>query len=255
VGCFWRVQALKKVGCGDERGGILPLGLPLSGPGISGEPCCPSELFSLASSADGIIDLDTEPRPRPQPTRKLKLVLERSPDVLLLLWTGASRGLSKHFFLFSTHCLPPTRPHAHAHTPPTTGMPDAAHPDCSLRHSAQPDPMDAQHAAQAQAQDRAAGLGPYKRASRKGAPRRFACEYPDCDKIYSRAEHLQRHQLNRTIARHFWTPLSRADGLQMPPRRSTAATLPGYDCPSPCDTLKAVPRVPSFQLPTVLLTR
>ncbi|KAI1263686.1 zinc finger protein zas1 [Xylariaceae sp. FL1019] len=36
----------------------------------------------------------------------------------------------------------------------------------------------------------------YKRASRKGAPRKFACEWPSCDKIYSRAEHLQRHQLN-----------------------------------------------------------
>lgn len=40
------------------------------------------------------------------------------------------------------------------------------------------------------------GLG-YKRASRKGAPRKFMCEHPGCDKIYSRAEHLQRHQLNR----------------------------------------------------------
>ncbi|POR33778.1 Zinc finger protein klf1 [Tolypocladium paradoxum] len=38
--------------------------------------------------------------------------------------------------------------------------------------------------------------GGYKRASRKGAPRRFPCEHPGCDKIYSRAEHLQRHQLN-----------------------------------------------------------
>lgn len=37
----------------------------------------------------------------------------------------------------------------------------------------------------------------YKRASRKGAPRRFSCNWPGCDKIYSRAEHLQRHQLNR----------------------------------------------------------
>ncbi|SPO06104.1 related to C2H2 - zinc finger protein [Cephalotrichum gorgonifer] len=42
-----------------------------------------------------------------------------------------------------------------------------------------------------------AGNGPnYKRASRKGAPRRFACPYASCDKVYSRAEHLQRHQLN-----------------------------------------------------------
>ncbi|KAI1347846.1 fungal-specific transcription factor domain-containing protein [Xylaria sp. FL0043] len=46
------------------------------------------------------------------------------------------------------------------------------------------------------------GAGPssavtaYKRASRKGAPKKFACDWPDCDKIYSRHEHLQRHQLN-----------------------------------------------------------
>jgi hypothetical protein len=41
---------------------------------------------------------------------------------------------------------------------------------------------------------------PYRRASRKGAPRRFDCKYPGCDKLYSRAEHLQRHQLNRATA-------------------------------------------------------
>ncbi|KAI1480320.1 fungal-specific transcription factor domain-containing protein [Daldinia eschscholtzii] len=40
------------------------------------------------------------------------------------------------------------------------------------------------------------GGSTYKRASRKGAPRRFSCDWPGCDKIYSRAEHLQRHQLN-----------------------------------------------------------
>ncbi len=39
--------------------------------------------------------------------------------------------------------------------------------------------------------------GGYRRASRKGAPRKFICEHPGCDKVYSRAEHLQRHQLNR----------------------------------------------------------
>ncbi|KAI8625582.1 zinc finger protein zas1 [Xylariaceae sp. FL1651] len=43
----------------------------------------------------------------------------------------------------------------------------------------------------------------YKRASRKGAPRKFACDWPSCDKIYSRAEHLQRHQLNHEPKRIF----------------------------------------------------
>ncbi|KAF2967667.1 hypothetical protein GQX73_g5900 [Xylaria multiplex] len=50
-----------------------------------------------------------------------------------------------------------------------------------------------------QQQTSPAGLSPtagYKRASRKGAPKKFACDWPDCDKIYSRHEHLQRHQLN-----------------------------------------------------------
>ncbi len=100
-------------------------------------------------------------------------------------------------------------------------------------------------------QDRASsGPGPYKRASRKGAPRRFACEYPSCDKIYSRAEHLQRHRLNRARYPFFAPspsslpaslPLSRLpsrlpplmvpradESAQMCPRRSTVATLLGY---------------------------
>lgn len=43
------------------------------------------------------------------------------------------------------------------------------------------------------------GSSAYKRASRKGAPRRFVCSHPGCDKLYTRAEHLQRHQLNREL--------------------------------------------------------
>ncbi|KAI5918832.1 zinc finger protein zas1 [Camillea tinctor] len=38
----------------------------------------------------------------------------------------------------------------------------------------------------------------YKRASRKGAAKKFACNWPSCGKLYSRAEHLQRHQLNHS---------------------------------------------------------
>ncbi|KAI7362363.1 hypothetical protein KC354_g7342 [Hortaea werneckii] len=37
-----------------------------------------------------------------------------------------------------------------------------------------------------------------KRASRKGQPRRFECLHDDCDKRYSRAEHLARHELNHS---------------------------------------------------------
>ncbi|TLS25945.1 hypothetical protein PpBr36_07760 [Pyricularia pennisetigena] len=35
-----------------------------------------------------------------------------------------------------------------------------------------------------------------RRASRRGAPRRFRCDVEGCGKLYTRAEHLQRHQLN-----------------------------------------------------------
>lgn len=37
-----------------------------------------------------------------------------------------------------------------------------------------------------------------KRASRKGQPKRFSCNYEGCDRSYSRAEHLARHQLNHS---------------------------------------------------------
>lgn len=37
---------------------------------------------------------------------------------------------------------------------------------------------------------------PTRRASRRGAPRRFRCDVEGCGKLYTRAEHLQRHQLN-----------------------------------------------------------
>lgn len=29
------------------------------------------------------------------------------------------------------------------------------------------------------------------------SPKRFMCHYPGCGKLYSRAEHLERHSLNR----------------------------------------------------------
>lgn len=36
-----------------------------------------------------------------------------------------------------------------------------------------------------------------KRRHRGGTAKRFRCGHEDCGKTYSRAEHLQRHQLNR----------------------------------------------------------
>ena len=70
------------------------------------------------------------------------------------------------------------------HRPPTGAGDSGADPDGPISASATPGSPGGRGAS-------------YKRASRKGAPRRFSCSYPSCDKVYSRAEHLQRHQLNR----------------------------------------------------------
>ncbi|KAI0123331.1 fungal-specific transcription factor domain-containing protein [Xylariales sp. AK1849] len=56
--------------------------------------------------------------------------------------------------------------------------------------------MASQQATTQQSPSSNAGSGTYKRASRKGAPKKFTCTYKDCGKSYSRAEHLARHQLN-----------------------------------------------------------
>ncbi|KAM3556589.1 hypothetical protein ARSEF4850_005453 [Beauveria asiatica] len=42
-----------------------------------------------------------------------------------------------------------------------------------------------------------------KRKSRKGLEKRFTCEIDACGKVYSRAEHLQRHQLNHNSPQTF----------------------------------------------------
>jgi hypothetical protein len=44
--------------------------------------------------------------------------------------------------------------------------------------------------------------------SRKDKEKRFTCDHPGCDKTYTRAEHLTRHQLNRTTST---TPTSPAE--------------------------------------------
>ncbi|KAK4152003.1 hypothetical protein C8A00DRAFT_44869 [Chaetomidium leptoderma] len=95
------------------------------------------------------------------------------------------------------------------------------------------------HQAARQAQDRAAGPGPYKRASRKGAPRRFSCDYPGCDKLYSRAEHLQRHQLNHAPKEIYRCDVAgcdqkfvRADLLSRHKRRHSSSYIPRNRMPS-----------------------
>ncbi|KAK2595064.1 hypothetical protein QQS21_007254 [Conoideocrella luteorostrata] len=81
--------------------------------------------------------------------------------------------------------------------------------------------------------------GGYKRASRKGAPRRFACEHPGCDKIYSRAEHLQRHQLNHNPKEIFKCDIGgcdqkfvRLDLLTRHKKRHTSSYTPRNRIPS-----------------------
>ncbi|KAK4646122.1 hypothetical protein QC761_207560 [Podospora bellae-mahoneyi] len=79
----------------------------------------------------------------------------------------------------------------------------------------------------------------YKRASRKGAPRRFSCPYPGCDKLYSRAEHLQRHQLNHQPKEIFRCDVSgceqkfvRADLLARHRKRHSSSYVPRNRMPS-----------------------
>ena len=52
------------------------------------------------------------------------------------------------------------------------------------------------------ATDHADGVGGSRkrRRSRKGLDKKFECPHSGCGKSYSRAEHLYRHQLNRTCA-------------------------------------------------------
>ncbi|KAL2131168.1 hypothetical protein VTI74DRAFT_5455 [Chaetomium olivicolor] len=98
-------------------------------------------------------------------------------------------------------------------------------------------------------QDRAPGQGPYKRASRKGAPRRFACEYPGCDKLYSRAEHLQRHQLNHAPKEIYQCDVAgceqkfvRADLLARHRKRHSASYIPRNRVPSFSATADSSPQ-------------
>ncbi|KAK4224265.1 fungal-specific transcription factor domain-containing protein [Podospora fimiseda] len=79
----------------------------------------------------------------------------------------------------------------------------------------------------------------YKRASRKNAPRRFSCDYPGCEKMYSRAEHLQRHQLNHVPKEIYRCNVGgceqqfvRADLLARHRKRHTGSYIPRNRMPS-----------------------
>ncbi|KAI0883049.1 uncharacterized protein GGS22DRAFT_167771 [Annulohypoxylon maeteangense] len=110
------------------------------------------------------------------------------------------------------------------------------------------------------------------RRSRKGAPRRFSCDWTGCDKIYSRAEHLQRHQLNHDpktiyrcdvsdcnqtfvrpdlLARHkkrhssSYIPRNRTSSFSIP-SKETASDLPVMPSPSMATSVAAPPRPATF---------
>ncbi|KAI1452871.1 hypothetical protein F4805DRAFT_403560 [Annulohypoxylon moriforme] len=110
------------------------------------------------------------------------------------------------------------------------------------------------------------------RRSRKGAPRRFSCDWPGCDKIYSRAEHLQRHQLNHDpktiytcdvpdctqtfvrpdlLARHkkrhsaSYIPRNRTSSFSIP-TKETAPDLPVMPSPSMATNVAGPPRPATF---------
>ncbi|KAL2754851.1 hypothetical protein ACRALDRAFT_2028107 [Sodiomyces alcalophilus JCM 7366] len=79
----------------------------------------------------------------------------------------------------------------------------------------------------------------YRRASRKGAPRKFSCTYAGCYKVYSRAEHLQRHQLNHAPKEIFKCDISgceqkfvRADLLARHKKRHSPNYVPRNRAPS-----------------------
>ncbi|EQL00315.1 zinc finger domain-containing protein type domain containing protein [Ophiocordyceps sinensis CO18] len=81
--------------------------------------------------------------------------------------------------------------------------------------------------------------GGYRGASRRGAPRRFACHHSGCGKVYSRAEHLQRHQLNHAPKQIFRCDIGdcdqkfvRPDLLARHKRRHTASYTPRNRLPS-----------------------
>ncbi|PHH49750.1 Zinc finger protein YPR022C [Ceratocystis fimbriata CBS 114723] len=83
----------------------------------------------------------------------------------------------------------------------------------------------------------------YKRASRKGAPRRFACLVSGCHKLYSRAEHLSRHQLNHNPKQIFCCDHSgcrqqfvRADLLARHRKRHNSSYVPRNREPAFCIT-------------------
>ena len=84
------------------------------------------------------------------------------------------------------------------HRPPTgsTLHPHLAMEDIAPSARLSPDPLSSGYF-EGQSSNRSTGDPPKrKRASRKGQPKRFSCNYEGCDRSYSRAEHLARHQLN-----------------------------------------------------------
>lgn len=81
--------------------------------------------------------------------------------------------------------------------PPTPASPDSGEPEARGRRRRDRDDSGDDGA------DGDAGGSRKRRRSRKGLDKKFECPHEGCGKSYSRAEHLYRHQLNRTSA---WMP-------------------------------------------------
>lgn len=104
------------------------------------------------------------------------------------------RGHARSLLVLFESFLHPMATHHSHHPGALNGGPAAPAPATIPSLSA----SSALHAVNGDASDDRSPTGAgYKRASRKGAPKKFQCQHEGCDKVYSRAEHLQRHQLNR----------------------------------------------------------
>ncbi|KAI0388903.1 zinc finger protein zas1 [Xylariaceae sp. FL0594] len=98
----------------------------------------------------------------------------------------------------------------------------------------------------------------YKRASRKNAPKKFVCDWPNCDKKYSRAEHLQRHQLNHDPREIFRCDVAdcdqafvRQDLLVRHKKRHSTSYVPRNRTSSFSFALKEASNSPSLSLPGI----
>src|SRR5690348_7707923 len=79
--------------------------------------------------------------------------------------------------------------------PPTPSSPDR---DENRGRRRDREEAEGEHNGEGNEAGEATGSSRKRRRSRKGLDKKFECPHEGCGKSYSRAEHLYRHQLNRT---------------------------------------------------------